>query len=210
MWRLAPQRQARRKEGRAYAPPLQRLLRKVHLPFRGPWPRASSRVTKPGCGPTNTVNSYELTLSPSDVAARDLRTTIASARSRSTGARPWGWRWGGLSCQIESSNEEPNGSRYNASRSSLRVARRAARMRPPCGRAAKGNKLRFNLLRSPKHEVWRGKESACHTACLPCASFPDSVPFTFVRASSIPRLFCATRFMQRRARCGALLEEATR
>ena len=44
-------------EGRAYAPPLRLLLRDAHLPFRGAWPRASPRVTKPGCGPTHTVNS---------------------------------------------------------------------------------------------------------------------------------------------------------
>ena len=44
-------------EGRAYILPRQRLLRKAHLPFRGPWPRASPRVTKPYCGPTYTVNS---------------------------------------------------------------------------------------------------------------------------------------------------------
>ena len=37
-------------------PPLRRLLHKVHLPFRGPWPRASPRATKPGRGSQRTVN----------------------------------------------------------------------------------------------------------------------------------------------------------
>ena len=33
------------------------LLPKAHLPFRGSWPRASPRATKPGRGSTRTVNS---------------------------------------------------------------------------------------------------------------------------------------------------------
>ena len=47
----------RRLEGRGPAPQHRRLLRKAHLPFRGPWPRASPRATKPGRGSTRTVNS---------------------------------------------------------------------------------------------------------------------------------------------------------
>ena len=43
-------------EGRANTPHLRRLLHKVHLPFRGAWPRASPRDTKPGRGSTRTVN----------------------------------------------------------------------------------------------------------------------------------------------------------
>ena len=34
------------------------FLHKVHLPFRGPWPRATPRATKPGRGSTNTVKCY--------------------------------------------------------------------------------------------------------------------------------------------------------
>ena len=36
---------------------LRRLLHKVHLPFRGPWPRAPPRATKPGRGSPHTVYS---------------------------------------------------------------------------------------------------------------------------------------------------------
>ena len=43
-------------EGREHAPPHRQLLHKVHLPFRGPWPRSSHRATKPGCGSKRTVN----------------------------------------------------------------------------------------------------------------------------------------------------------
>ena len=42
-------------EGRAYTPHHRRHLHKAHLTFRGPWPRASPRATKPGRGSTRTV-----------------------------------------------------------------------------------------------------------------------------------------------------------
>ena len=36
--------------------PRRLLIHKVHFPFRGPWPRALPRATKPGRGSTRTVN----------------------------------------------------------------------------------------------------------------------------------------------------------
>ena len=54
-------------EGRAYAHPHRRLLHKVHLPFRGPWPRASPRATKPGRGSKRTVNRQPPTHPPQGI-----------------------------------------------------------------------------------------------------------------------------------------------
>ena len=51
-------------EGREHAPHPRRLLHKVHLPFRGPWPRASPRATKPGRGSTRTVHRNRRSQTP--------------------------------------------------------------------------------------------------------------------------------------------------
>ena len=60
-----------------------RLLHKVHLPFRGQWPRASPRDTKPGRGSKRTVNKQCRAQQCTSSTVR-VRTALTTRDSHST------------------------------------------------------------------------------------------------------------------------------